>query len=115
MIIQLVEELNLILIQSHNFIDQIGHAQYISKFGLLKVYWQVQLTEGDLNICDTGWTISVHCNDKNVITIYQQKINNVISGVHGCSAYINDLVIYSENWEQHTEQLHDLLCQLQDV
>jgi len=30
-------------------------------------------------------------------------------GFKRCGAYINDLVIYSDTWEQHLVQLHDLL------
>ena len=44
-------------------IDKIGNAKYITKFDLLKGFWQIHLTEreskGDLSICYCRWIISV--------------------------------------------------------
>ena len=38
--------------------------------------------------------------------------NKVVAGMKGCGAYIDDLVIYSDKWEEHIIQLRDLLCRL---
>ena len=42
-------------------------------------------------------------------------INTVVSGLQGCGAYIDGLVLYSDSWDQHVKQLHDLLCRLQSA
>ena len=44
---------------------------------------------------------------KNAPAMYQRMINTVLSGVQGCGAYIDDPVLYSDNWDQHMEQLFD--------
>ena len=52
---------------------------------------------------------------KNTPATYQQMINTVVSGLQGCGAYIDDLVLYSDSWEQHVKQLCGLLCRLQSA
>ena len=52
---------------------------------------------------------------KNAPATYQQMVNTVLSRVQGCGAYIDDLVLYSDSWNQHLEQLRSLLCRLQDA
>ena len=39
----------------------------------------------------------------------------MVSGLQGCGAYIDDLVLYSDSWDQHIKQLRDLLCWLQSA
>ena len=102
-------------------IDQIGHSQYISKFDLLKGYWQVPLTEQAKEVSafvtpDGLYQYTVMpFGMKNAPATYQRMINKVTSGLKGCGAYIDDLVIYSDNWEQHLVQLRDLLFRLRDA
>ena len=102
-------------------IDQIGHSQYISKFDLLKGYWQVPLTDHAKEISafvtpDGLYQYTVMpFGMKNAPATYQRMINNVLSGVQGCGAYIDDLVIYSDSWNQHVKQLRELLCRLRDA
>ena len=102
-------------------IDQIGHARYITKLDLLKGYWQVPLTERAKEISafvtpDGLYQYTVMpFGMKNAPATYQRMINNVLSGVQGCGAYIDDLVLYSNSWVQHLQQLRSLLCRLQDA
>ena len=102
-------------------IDQIGHLQYISKFDLLKGYWQVPLTEQAREISafvtpDGLYQYTVMSfGMKNTPATYQRMINKVVSGLKGCGAYIDDLVVYSDNREQHLVQFRDLLCCLRNA
>jgi len=36
---------------------------------------------------------------------FQRMINGVIAGLDGCDAYIDDVAVYSNTWEQHMVQL----------
>ena len=38
---------------------------------------------------------------RNAPATFQHMINLVVSGLEGCAAYIDDVVIYSHTWEQH--------------
>ena len=40
---------------------------------------------------------------KNSPATFQRLINKVIAGLHGCEAYIDDIIIYSDTWEQHLQ------------
>ena len=42
---------------------------------------------------------------KNAPATFQRMMNDVISGLVGCSAYIDDIVVCSDTWEEHVQQL----------
>ena len=44
----------------------------------------------------------------NALATFQRTINRVVSGLEGCAAYIDDVVIYSHSWEQHVDHLRCL-------
>ena len=46
---------------------------------------------------------------------YKHLINAVIAGLEGCSAYIDDVVVYSDTWEQHLGQVRSLMLRLRDA
>ncbi len=99
-------------------IDKIGRAQFVSKFDLLKGFWQVPLTErakrvsafvtpdGLFNYCVMPFGM------RNSPATFQRLINQVISGLSGCEAYIDDLVLYSESWDDHLLRLRLLFERL---
>ena len=52
---------------------------------------------------------------RNVLATFQRMVNRVISGLEGCAAYIDDVIIYSHSWEQHVDQLRRLFSQLREA
>ena len=38
---------------------------------------------------------------KNSPATFQRLINSIVSDIDGCEAYIDDVIIYSETWEEH--------------
>ena len=44
---------------------------------------------------------------KNAPATFQRLINNVITGLNGCKAYIDDVILYSDTWEEHLQLIHD--------
>ena len=46
---------------------------------------------------------------------FQCIINRVISGLEGCAAYIDDVVIYSQTWKQHVDQLRCLFSRFREA
>ena len=102
-------------------IDKIGNAKFVSKFDLLKGYWQVPLT-------DRAKEISAFCTPfglyqykvmpfglKNAPATFQRMVNQIVADIEGCEAYVDDLIVYSQTWEQHMEQLHQLFKKLSEV
>jgi len=88
-------------------IDRIGSAKYVTKFDLLKGFWQVPLTDRAKEISafvtpDGLFQYKVAAfGMKNSPATFQRLINDVIAGLDGCEAYIDDIVIYSDTWEDH--------------
>jgi len=42
-------------------------------------------------------------------------LSGTVGGLEGCQAYIDDIVVYSDNWDQHISQLHEFLCHLREA
>ena len=89
-------------------IDQIGNA---STFDMLKGYWQVPLTQ-------LAFEISVFVTPsglyqykvmpfgmKNAPATIQRMVNKLVRDIDQCEGYIDDVVIYSDNWSDHIRQI----------
>ena len=100
-----------------NCVDQVGSAQFVSKFDLLKGYWQVPLSQRAREISAFGLFSYCHLvmsfGLQNAPATFQRLMNMVVSGLDGCAVYLDDVVIYSDSWEDHVDcdrKLLDRLC-----
>jgi hypothetical protein len=99
-------------------IDKIGSAKYVTKFDLLKGYWQVPLTERAKQISafvtpNGFYQFKVMpFGMKNAPATFQRLINSIIADIDGCEAYIDDLVLYADTWDKHMEQILKLFEKL---
>ena len=88
-------------------IDRIGRAKYVTKFDFLKGFCQVPLTDRAKEISafvtpDGLFQYKVAAfGMKNSPATFQRLINDVISGLDGCEAYIDDIIIYSDTQVDH--------------
>ncbi len=102
-------------------IDRVGGARFVSKFDLLKGYWQVPLS-------DQAKEITAFCTPqglfqykkmcfglKNAPATFQRMINEVISGIPNCEAYVDDLIVYSNTWSEHVQTLRQLFDRLAEA
>ena len=82
-------------------IDRIGNAKYVTKFDLLKGFWQVPLTDRAKEISSLvtpGGLFQYKVTPfgmKNSPATFEQLINSIIAGLDGCEAYIEDVIIFS--------------------
>ena len=96
-------------------IDCVGKAQHVNTFDFLKGYWQIPLTERakKLSAFVTLRGLYQYCvmpfGMKNAPATFQRMINQLVSGMDGCEAYIDDEIVYSNSWEEHIVQLRTLL------
>ncbi len=102
-------------------IDQVGSAQFVSKFDLLKGYWQVPLSprakEISAFITSSGlfsYTV-MSFGLRNAPATFQRLMNSVVSGLEGCAVYLDDVVIYSNTWEEHLSCIEHLFARLSDA
>ena len=99
-------------------IDQVGSAKFVSKFDLLKGYWQVPLTkraqEISAFITPSGlYSYSVMSFGlRNAPATFQRLMNRVIAPLEGCAVYLDDVVIHSDTWENHIERIRALFDRL---
>ena len=92
-------------------IDQIGNAKFVSTFDMLKGYWQVPLTQRAREI-SAFVTLSglyqykvMPFGMKNAPATFQRMVNKLVRDIDGCEGYIDDVVIFSDNWSDHIRQI----------
>ena len=99
-------------------VDTVGAAAYVSKLDLLKGYWQVPLTPRASKTSafvtpDSFLQYTVMpfgmCNAP---ATFQRLVNTVLAGVPNCTAYLDDLVVYSSNWSEHLSTLKEVFQRL---
>ena len=99
-------------------IDNIGQAKYVTKFDLLKGFWQIPLTDRAKEISafvtpDGLYQYKVMpFGMKNSPATFQRLINMIITGLDNCKAYIDDAIIYSEEWDQQIKTIRDFFERL---
>ena len=99
-------------------IDKIGPAKFVSKFDLLKGYWQVPLTERAKRVSAFVTPKGLYqykvmpFGMKNAPATFQQLVNQLIGDLEGCGGYIDDIIVYSDTWEQHLLRIRALLERL---
>lgn len=99
-------------------IDEIGPATFVTKLDMLKGYWQVPLTPHASEVSafvtpDQFLQYKVMpfgmCNAP---ATFQRLINKVLGHVPYCRAYLDDIVIYTDDWESHRETLREVFFRL---
>ncbi len=88
-------------------IDKIGNAKYVTKFDLLKGFWQIPLTDRAKEI-SAFITLSglyqykvMPFGMKNSPATFQRLINSIVAEIEGCEAYIDEVIILSDSQEEH--------------
>lgn len=99
-------------------VDQVGSARFVSKFDLLKGYWQVPLSARAQEIAAFITPSGLYSYRvmpfglRNAPATFQRLMNMVVKGLEGCSVYLDDVVIYSDDWETHLKRIEKLFAAL---
>ena len=97
-------------------IDNSAHDKYVTKFHLLKGFWQIPLTDSAKEISDFVTTERPYESRlKALECCLVRLLNRLIFGLYGCKAYIDDAIIYSEEWKQHLEIIREFFKRLSDA
>ena len=102
-------------------IDNIGHAKYVTKFDLLKGFWQIPMTDRAKEVSafvtpDGLFQYKVMpFGMKNSPATFQRLVNRLISNLDGCKAYIDDAIIFSEEWQQHLQIIRTFFDRLSEA
>ena len=106
------------ILRTDDCIDKVGNSEYVTKFDLLKGFWQVPLTDTAKEVSAFATPNGVYQYNampfgmKNSPATFQRLVNNVICGLDGCDAYIDDAVIYSDSWSDHLQRIRKFLDRL---
>ena len=101
-------------------IDKIGRSKFVYKFDLLKGYWQIPVTEKAKEISAFVTTDGLlkykimPFDAKNSPDTFQRLVNKVISGLDGVAAYIDDVIIYCDTWEDHLRLIRTFFDRLSE-
>ena len=99
-------------------VDKVGNSKYVTKFDLLKGFWQVPLTDRANEVSAFATPNGLYqykvmpFGMKNSPATFQQLVNNVICGLDGCDAYIDEVIIYSDSWSGHLQRIRKFFNQL---
>ena len=102
-------------------IDKVGNSNYVTKFDLLKGFWQVPLTDRAKEVSAFATPNGLYqykvmpFGMKNSPATFQRLVNNVICGLDGCDVYIDDVIIYSDSWSDHLQRIRKFFDQLSKV
>ena len=102
-------------------LDAVGKAKYVSKIDLTKGYYSVRLTEKAKEISAFVTPFGQYQYKrmpfglKNAPASFQRLMNKVVGQVEGCRVYLDDIVVYSQTWEEHCKQLDQVLQLLREA
>ena len=95
-------------------LDQLGGARYFSTLDLASGYWQVPLREEDME--KTAFSVGADHYEFTVMPFgltnapatFQRMMGNLLKGIKGCLVFIDDIIIFSDTWEQHQRILDEV-------
>ena len=96
-------------------IDNIGQTKYVTKFDLLKGFWQIPLTDRAKEFSafvtpDGQYQYKIiPFGMKNYPATFQRLINMILTGLDKC---IDDAIIYSEDWDQQIKTIREFFKRL---
>ena len=104
-----------------DLIDRIGDASFITKIDLLSAYFQIPLTPRAQEISsfvtpDGLYKFKVMpFGLMNAPASFQRLINTITQDIFQCHAYLDDIVIYSADFDTHIKQLRELFDKLENA
>jgi len=100
-------------------LEGVSQARWISKLDLSKGYYQVQVAPGDIQktsfVCHRGQYefLRMPFGVKNAPAIFQTIMQDIFSEHSNCTPYMDDLVIFSDTWEDHLVHIDSALHTLE--
>lgn len=104
-----------------DIIDQLRNAMYVTKVDLLKGYYQIGLTNraklisAFVTLDGFFQYVVMPFGMKNAPATFQRLIHHMTADLKGVKAYIDDIIVDSEEWVDHLGQLRRLFRRLQEA
>ena len=104
-----------------DLLDRLGKAKFISTMDLTRGYWQVPVAESDRDKTAFHSPFGffqfrmMPFGLQGAPATFQRMMDCLLHGLQSFSAaYLDDLVIFSETWEEHLEHLRSILSRLRE-
>jgi len=100
-------------------LEGVGQAKYVSKLDLTKGYYQVQMAPEDVEktafVCHRGRYefLRMPFGVKNAPACFQEIMQGIFEGHRNCTPYMDDLVIFSNTWDEHLQHIEQTLHTLE--
>ncbi len=89
--------------------DRLGTSTFLT-IDLSKGYWQIPFTQWGLFHFKV-LAFGLH----GALASFQRLMDHVLQGLTFTAAYLDDIVIYSDTWEQHMQHIREVLQRLQEA
>ncbi|XP_066959143.1 uncharacterized protein [Macrobrachium rosenbergii] len=102
-------------------LDNIGQAKFVSKIDLLKGYYQIPLDENAklLSAFITPFGLYQYTvlpfGLMNAPATFQRVMDQLLGSIEGVGVYLDDIVIYSNTWEEHLKILRKVFKKLREA
>ena len=104
-----------------DILDAIGNAKYLTQIDMLRGYYQILLTDRAKLISAFITPFGLFQYERlpfglsNAPATFQRVVNGVIQDLDGTYAYIDDIVLVSDTWEEHLDRLQALFARLKEA
>ena len=104
-----------------DLVDQVSGAKFLTSLDLLKGYWQVGLTdrarEASAFVTPDGHYeyLVMPFGMRNSSATFQSLVDRLVSGLEGVTAYVDDLLVVADSWEDHLQRLRALFSKLAEA
>ncbi|XP_022095014.1 uncharacterized protein LOC110981615 [Acanthaster planci] len=100
---------------AESLMAQLGQGRYFSKLDLSKGYWQIPIADEDKQ--KTAFVTAEGLYHFKVLpfgmvnapAVFSRMMRKLLSGLDHVINYIDDILIFTETWEEHTERLREVL------
>ena len=105
-----------------DLVDKVGHAHFLTKVDMARGYWQVPLDEESVPV-SAFVTPSGHFQWrflpyglKGAPATFSRLVTNLLRGLeHFSGAYLDDIIIFSDNWSDHLVHLKMVFTRIQEA
>ena len=104
-----------------DLIDEVGKSRFITKIDLLKGYYQIPLSQSARKLCafvtpDGLFQYTVlPFGVKNAPSVFQRMMDSLIFDLKNVKVYLDDLVVFTDTWEDHMATLRELFRRLRET
>jgi hypothetical protein len=105
-----------------DLVEKVGRAKYLTKVDMTRGYWQVPLDDYSSPISafvtPTGhfqWRF-LPFGLRNAPATFSRLVIKVLKGLeHFCGAYLDDVITFSDTWEEHLQHLKAVFSRIRDA